>query len=686
MYRPEIDGMRALAVLAVIIGHFDFELLPNGHLGVDIFFVISGFVITQSLLSRQHRSFFQFVTDFYTRRVKRLMPALLLCVAVTSMLVLLFMNPEEESTVLAAQRTGLTSLVGLSNLYLLWIAVDYFSPTAELNPFTHTWSLGVEEQFYLFFPLILWVTGYVTGQETGRRIFVWTISSLAIMSLVGYMWVGQRNAVTAFYLMPTRFWELGFGAMAYVALSKFEEIASVHSQGRANASWVIGALLAVALLLPNQYPAITTFAVVLLTTALILSLTPESFVYRLLTIKPVVYIGLISYSLYLWHWSVLTISRWTIGLSSLTAPFLIGLVFLLAILSYHFIEKPFRYSNWSFSRFRQFRVGAIGRTGIVTLMFVAASLFVFQFHAELYAGTTSASLIKKGAETLLDTSVFNGEPAWHGEECVLSSNNDVGKQIDIERCTFGDFKTAKRRFLVIGDSYSAAEVEMYKILAERNLGAVTITSSTGASPVPEIEHTAFWGKANDYYWSTIVPELVDQLQPNDVIMMINDGAEFSPKSRSKKADEKLFILRTGLKRFSNLVAERGISVIYQSGIPFLRESRCSPDIAVAQWWTISNDERCIYYARDSSLQRRSHYHKLLLQLEEELDNFHVLDLFDVFCADEVCRFYSEEGTFLYRDEFSHASVEACRLAQPVLLETVMKVTNKPHEKFNKSSF
>jgi peptidoglycan/LPS O-acetylase OafA/YrhL len=138
-YRPEIDGIRAFAVTAVIINHFSKELLPSGYLGVDIFFVISGFVITSSLAGRPSENFRDFLVGFYTRRIKRLVPALVLFVLITSILICLF-NPYPD----ASLKTGITSLFGLSNLYLLRQSTDYFSLSTELDAFTHTWSLGVK--------------------------------------------------------------------------------------------------------------------------------------------------------------------------------------------------------------------------------------------------------------------------------------------------------------------------------------------------------------------------------------------------------------------------------------------------------------------------------------------------------------------------------------------------------------
>ena len=148
-YQPEIEGLRALAVVAVIINHFNKDILPGGYLGVDIFFIISGYVISLSMMNRITKNFSEFFMEFYVRRIKRLLPALVVCVVITSLIVCL-VDPNPKISV----KTGIASLFGLSNLYLLGQATDYFSPSAEMNVFTQTWSLGVEEQFYLLFPAL----------------------------------------------------------------------------------------------------------------------------------------------------------------------------------------------------------------------------------------------------------------------------------------------------------------------------------------------------------------------------------------------------------------------------------------------------------------------------------------------------------------------------------------------------
>ena len=197
-YRPEIDGLRAFAVVAVIINHFNKDILPGGYLGVDIFFVISGYVITSSLFGRPSKDFKDFISGFYERRIKRLVPALSAAVLITSIAICLF-NPAPGLSL----RTGLTSLFGLSNLYLLKQSTDYFAQSTELNVFTHTWSLGVEEQFYILFPFLIWFSGFGRQTKNGTRNLFLAVGSLTIASLVGFLYLYPTNQPAAYFLMPS---------------------------------------------------------------------------------------------------------------------------------------------------------------------------------------------------------------------------------------------------------------------------------------------------------------------------------------------------------------------------------------------------------------------------------------------------------------------------------------------------
>ncbi len=209
-HNAAIDGLRALAVLAVVVFHTNATWLPGGFTGVDLFFVVSGFVISQSLASRAQASLGAMLLDFYRRRVLRLLPALLVMLMATFVLSALFIPRAWRNE--QFDQTGWAALVGFSNIVLAGQQDDYFSPGAELNPFLHTWTLGVEEQFYLVFPLLFFV--WLRGRERwpGAR---WLLPALTMLSLAWAGWQARSAPASAFYLLPARFWELAAGALLY---------------------------------------------------------------------------------------------------------------------------------------------------------------------------------------------------------------------------------------------------------------------------------------------------------------------------------------------------------------------------------------------------------------------------------------------------------------------------------------
>ena len=333
-YKPEIDGLRALAVIAVIINHTYSSILPNGFLGVDIFFVISGFVLTLSLEEKKNKNLVEFLTNFFYRRIKRLLPALLVFCLITS-IIITFVIPSPKF----AHITGITGLLGFSNLYLLNGSTDYFATDVILNPFTHTWSLDVEEQFYLIFPFLIWFSGYGSQKYFGKKNLLYLMLFLSSLSLILYVFLNINYPIASYYLMPSRFWEMGAGSILFLVFKSKNILISRISN---IPSTLILVLISGIMFLPKNNLTINTIFVVFLTMNLILSFKEESFVFKIFNSKIFNHIGLISYSLYLWHWAILSISAWTIGIHWWTIPFQFGIMYIVSLLSFKYIEKPFR--------------------------------------------------------------------------------------------------------------------------------------------------------------------------------------------------------------------------------------------------------------------------------------------------------------------------------------------------------
>ena len=648
-YRQEIDGLRAVAVTVVILNHLHGSLLPSGFLGVDIFFVVSGYVITASLLRTTQTSLKDFLLTFYSQRIKRLVPALALVVLLTSVALSLF-----DPAPVTQLKTGLFSLIGFSNVYLIGIQADYFGDSIALNAFTHTWSLGVEEQFYLVFPILLWVLHARNPSASAAWISgVLVILTAISLLLFAILYASQSDLV--YYSMPTRFWELAVGALTFFAMRRRSQCVAPNLGAVVSSIAFVG--LIAAMFVPKAYFVPNALAVVMLTACLIYFTRQGMLTHRVLASNGFVYVGLISYSLYLWHWPVLTLSRWTIGINGYTAPFLIVLMLLLASLSYRYLERPLRSRNWSTNRAHTIGYGLAGSAAVGIVL----ALLLNPLYEKMFSGK-HPNLISAGIPTLkAPYAIAGASGGWAGDACVLSSNRDVGKEIQLSTCTLGDFQTAANRVLVVGNSFSAAFTQAFDNLVRQDDHAVMITSSWGASVVPTIKNTSPWNKANDYYWETLIPSLVSQLKQGDWVFLVNDMETFSPKQNSPTAGEQLRLLAQGLEVLSAQLEQAGVRLAVLSGLPFARDATCAPAAAIRQWYTPFGNPACTFYSKVETLARRQNLHAMLLQLEAS-GVLHVVDLLGVFCDAAVCTYETSDGVVLYRDAWSHPSVEAARLS------------------------
>ena len=360
VYRKEIDGLRALAVIPVILFHAGFEWVSGGYIGVDIFFVISGYLITSILIKELADGHFS-IAGFYERRARRILPALFFILLVCLPFAWLWLLPNEIEDF---GKSIVAVIVFASNI-LFWQESDYFAANSELIPLLHTWSLAVEEQFYVFFPLIL-----MLFWTLGKRWLVAIISLIALLSLGLTEWGWRYFPEANFYLIPSRAWELMIGALvAFYLYYKAQPSGVVNHIGSA-----IGfALIAYAIFYLDKgtpFPSLYALIPTLGTALIILFANAGTLVHRLLSMKLFVGVGLISYSAYLWHQPLFVFTRirsmdepslWLLSLLSV-------LSFALAYLSWRFVERPFR-GKQRFTRRQIFIAGLIG-----SVLFIAIGM------------------------------------------------------------------------------------------------------------------------------------------------------------------------------------------------------------------------------------------------------------------------------------------------------------------------
>lgn len=357
IYRREIDGLRALAVLPVILFHAGFGWVPGGFVGVDVFFVISGYLITSIILDELEEGRFT-LAGFYERRARRILPALffvmLVCLPVAWWLLLPAEMVDFANSVMAVAAF-------VSNI-LFWLQTDYFAATAEQIPLLHTWSLAVEEQYYLLFPLCM-----LLAWKLGKRWLVGLIAGVALLSLGWSEWLWRQSVEANFYLIPSRAWELMLGALTAFYLQKNVPVQGWVAQ---LASGLGLGLLVYAVLAFNEgipFPSLYALMPTLGSVLLILFASPATWVGRLLATPVMVGIGLVSYSAYLWHQPLFVFARMQAA-EEPSAAMMAGLsvvVLVLAYASWRWVEKPFR-DRRRFTRQQVFTGALVG-----SLLFLA---------------------------------------------------------------------------------------------------------------------------------------------------------------------------------------------------------------------------------------------------------------------------------------------------------------------------
>ena len=476
-YLPYVDGLRAIAVIAVVLYHLNPAWLPGGFAGVDIFFVISGFVVAASVGDRDRASLPSFITYFLSRRMLRIAPALIVCLLVTGLVAAVFIPDAWLSE--SNQKTGRYAFFGFGNLMLARFGNDYFSPISEYNPYTHTWSLGVEEQFYLLFPVLFWLWSF-----RGR----WR-SAVAVLFAAGGLWsfghamqTGPVDHAAAFYLLASRFWELAVGVLLYLGMSmagrRFDTSDPVAPRWLLPAVAIAFATLLASLFIsqPPTFPAPGAVLPVLATAAVLglLHGRPMSFPFvRALTWHPMLRIGRLSYSLYLWHWPVFVLFRWTVGTGSFaTRIAALAIAVILAVLSWRYVETPVR---------RAPRLKAMPRIAVVACGAVA-----------LYAGMWINGWVDRRQPVLSVSTVSRHAEDWYPSRkatvtnaagcSVTPTREDVGDgfRVVFERKACSGPVTAPDVF-AIGDSHAMAYGTMFSayVLAT---GAKVILYNNGGCP------------------------------------------------------------------------------------------------------------------------------------------------------------------------------------------------------------
>lgn len=456
-YRREIDGLRALAVLPVILYHAGFQALSGGFVGVDIFFVISGYLITSIILGEKQAGTFSLVS-FYERRARRILPPLFLVMLTCLPFAYLWLMP---SHLVEFSRSLIYVPLFVSNMFFLKRS-GYFDSAVELKPLLHTWSLAVEEQYYLFFPAILLLIWRLP-----RR---WMVGFFLVIGLVS-LGLAQFNFFSKsadFYILPTRFWELLIGVLVafYLTNVNHREILSNKLANLVSFAGLALVLYSVFFLTKDTpYPSFYTLIPTMGTAFIILFATPKTFVGRLLSTRLLVGIGLISYSAYLWHQPLFAFARYR-SLSEPTSLMFLGLSLItlfLAYVSWQHIEKPFR----DRSRVSRKQILAFALLGSCT--FIALGYYV----GEHEKGLPNRFSVSKEVKDYLTNSNVNVTP-----DCVEIKNEVKG----INLCLVGNTADKSPEMALFGDSHAGVMLSAFDQIGKKIGGSVAYIAGFGGCP------------------------------------------------------------------------------------------------------------------------------------------------------------------------------------------------------------
>ena len=454
-YRPEIDGLRAIAVVPVVLFHAGFPVFSGGFVGVDVFFVISGYLITGILLGDIDKDRFS-IARFYQRRARRILPALFCVLLCCLPLAWFAMLPDE----LARFGKSIVAVIGFASNITFWLEEGYFSAASELKPLLHTWSLAVEEQFYIVFPLLLFLLRKIGRRNLTLMIAVAALGSFALCELAAY-----RFQLANFYLAPTRAWELLGGSFcACIGPQQF----------RRTAGWLalagLALILAAIFLLDGTYafPSHWALLPVAGSMMLILFARADRGVGRMLALPPFVGIGLVSYSLYLWHQPLFAFARLAVN-GPVTREMMVGLALLagaLSVLSWRFVEQPFRRSTGPGEARRSLRL-AMGLA--LALAAIGAGLW-------LSKGLPGRFTPSRDPQILAMT---KADPPAPADEAQCPPGQD-GTSLP---CMIIANASPMNRIALFGDSHAMAMLPAFRALARQRHAELHYAATAGCPPL-----------------------------------------------------------------------------------------------------------------------------------------------------------------------------------------------------------
>ncbi|MCG6940812.1 MAG: acyltransferase [Thiohalocapsa sp.] len=640
-YQPEIQGLRAIAVMLVVFYHSGLPGLPGGYVGVDVFFVISGYLITGLLLREIGRSGGISLGGFYARRMRRLLPAASLVLLATIAVAWYAYSPLELTEF---SRSALATAAYLSNLWFAHLSTDYLAENTDANPLLHTWSLAVEEQFYLVWPFLLLAVLHLGARSGFARRLLLAFCATIVVSLAGAVFLTDYNQPWAFFGSPTRAWEFAVGGLLALWLAHGRTIGPRLSiaLGTLGLVMVMGAALVYSKRTP--FPGWSALAPVLGAALIIAGAQTDRLrgrgVGAFLALRPMQFIGDLSYSLYLWHWPVFIFAMLWLGELSLNERLLsIAGVFVLAWLTAVLVENPVRFNR---------RLSARATRGL------AAGAMLTAIVAAIALGVQSlaARALKEPAQQLF-LDAHRRVPAVYDDGCHADF-------LDVEQpeCLFGE-RNGAMTLVLFGDSHAAQWFPALRELVESRRWRLYAFTKSGC---PSVDYELYNPALGRQYtectaWRTATIERIAAIRPDSVIVTnsnryVYGGNEAMLQQWQAATERTLAALES---------AASSVVLLRDTPRPYLSAPRC---LSMARWRGKDPEDACVLHVIPPDQDDVWHVER---DASAAIGNVRTIDLGDVICPQPPCSSL-RAGQVLFRDS-SHMSVPYSRtLAEPLARE------------------
>ena len=640
-YRPDIDGLRAIAVISVVLYHAFPTIIYSGFIGVDIFFVISGFLISSIIFKKLHKNNFSFL-DFYSRRIRRIFPSLLTIMIFCLFFGWLYLTADELKYLSKHLAAGST----FSSNFLLWSESGYFDKEAHLKPLLHLWSLAIEEQFYILYPLILY------SLWRFKLSFPIVICLLLVLSFTANIFFINTDKIAVFYNPLTRIWELLSGSLlAYLTVYKTDykkfllnkkisinsNFFQLYKLDLFSLLGIIFFIISFIVINPERnFPGYISLLIILGTCFFVVA-GPNAFINKhILSNRLLVFFGLISFPLYLWHWILFTFSRMITG-DSLGTTFLIILItlsILLSIITYLFIEKPLRFG------------GGWLKTSLITFsmfLVIIVSSFIFYNDGFIQREKGLIEIKNDGDIGHDDFHMYNKQNFF-----PCSPDNILDKALrykDLVRC-YQSKKDKKIDIAVVGDSHAE---HLYIGIAESLKNYNVVNYIQNATP-----------SINNKYFRDIFRNIRNDENIKLVVLnaywIFRSGRLEKDTNLKKEVDETIRALISSGKNVL-LVGDTPTFVIDPSLCKYSRKLR--------------NDEsKCIASSKGYSFHLSKYIENFKL-ITNKYNNAYFLNLENLFCDDGFC-YMSLNNKLLYRDP-NHLNINGSKYAGKEIAKVINQI-------------